>query len=111
MDEQKINSYKEELEAERAKLLGSVKGDEKMDDFGSDTEDNSEEQDETENFSNELAVAQTYRERIAEIDSALARIVSGTYGKCEFCHGEISERELDLVPETRLCESCKQKEQ
>ncbi len=110
MDAQKINSYKEELEAERAKLLDMVKGDEKGDDYGNDTEDNSEEQDETENLSNELAVAHTYRDRIADIDSALAKILVGDYGKCEFCQGQISERELDLVPETRLCENCKQKE-
>jgi len=102
MDAQKINSYKEELEAERAKLLDMVKGDEKG--------DNSEEQDETENLSNELAIAHTHRDRIADIDSALAKILVGDYGKCEFCQGQISERELDLVPETRLCESCKHKQ-
>ncbi|MFH0890649.1 MAG: hypothetical protein V1856_01300 [Candidatus Liptonbacteria bacterium] len=110
MDKDKLNNHKEELEAERAKLMDMVKGDEKMNDFGSDTEDNSEEQDETENFSNKLAIAQTYRERIADIDSALAKIMVGDYGKCEFCQGQISEKELDLVPETRLCENCKQKE-
>lgn len=110
MDKEKINSYKEELEAERAKLMDLVNKDEKVEDFGDDTEDYSEEQNETENYSNELAVAHAYRDRIAEIDSALARIAAGTYGKCELCHNQISERELDVVPESRLCENCKQKE-
>jgi DnaK suppressor protein len=38
------------------------------------------------------------RERLAEVDAALARMEDGTYGRCEVCGGEIPEARLEARP-------------
>jgi DnaK suppressor protein len=40
---------------------------------------------------------------IAEIDAALARIDSGTYGMCEMCDKPIGEARLRAIPWARFC--------
>jgi DnaK suppressor protein len=40
---------------------------------------------------------------IAEIDDALWRIESGTYGMCAACGKPIPEERLDAVPYATLC--------
>jgi DnaK suppressor protein len=44
---------------------------------------------------------------ITEIDLALAKINSGTYGICELCGKEIPEPRLEALPHASLCVSCK----
>ncbi len=95
------------MESDRARLMAELKRIEKPEDFGGDVDDNSEEQGESEELANALAQGQALRDRINEIDSALNKMREGNYGICEKCGMEISEKELDLIPETRLCEHCK----
>src|SRR6266542_5765740 len=40
------------------------------------------------------------------IDAALARLDEGTYGRCEDCDKEISEKRLQAVPFARRCLTC-----
>ena len=54
-----------------------------------------------------LVVASEAKERVAEIDSALARVDAGTYGVCEACGKPIPEARLEVVPEATLCVNCK----
>jgi DnaK suppressor protein len=44
------------------------------------------------------------------IEEALARIRRGTYGVCELCKQPISKARLEVVPWTRLCRECKERE-
>lgn len=107
-DQSKINGYRQKLEDERKKLLQAVGEENKSPDFGSDIEDtSSEEADEAEEFGNNLSVAAAYKERISEIDLALSKITKGEYGVCEQCRGPIGAMVLDVVPESKLCETCK----
>ncbi|MBQ3421044.1 MAG: TraR/DksA C4-type zinc finger protein [Romboutsia sp.] len=46
------------------------------------------------------------RGRLYQINKALDKIESGTYGICEICKKNIDEERLDLIPETGLCSSC-----
>ncbi|MEV4343791.1 TraR/DksA C4-type zinc finger protein [Actinoplanes sp. NPDC049596] len=46
------------------------------------------------------------RERIAEVDEALARVDAGTYGTCERCGRPIGEERLAARPSARYCISC-----
>jgi DnaK suppressor protein len=105
-----IEHYKQALEAERSKLLPELKKKSTPEDFGSDTDHLDEEADETEEFVNDLSIAQSVRERIDEIDTALNRVETGTYGICVRCNREISKVVLDLIPESALCENCKRQE-
>lgn len=50
-------------------------------------------------------ISQT-RERIAEIDAALARLADGRYGRCELCGEPIGAERLAARPATRLCVIC-----
>lgn len=46
------------------------------------------------------------RRHVAEIDAALVRVDSGTYGVCESCGEQIGEDRLDARPEARTCIRC-----
>jgi RNA polymerase-binding protein DksA len=48
---------------------------------------------------------------LAEIDAALARIDTGTYGICQRCGTPIAEERLEALPWATLCIDCKRKEE
>lgn len=109
----KVKEYERTLEEEKRKLLAAMEKDRKPADFGSDTEGNTfdEEADEAEEFTNQLATNEAYKERVNEIDGALNRIRKGEYGTCEKCKGAISEAVLAIAPESALCGNCKKEEE
>lgn len=43
---------------------------------------------------------------LKEIESALKKIKSGTYGKCERCKGAIDVKRLEVKPEAVYCLKC-----
>jgi len=45
------------------------------------------------------------------IDEALVRVSEGTYGKCDECGVEISEKRLAAVPFAKLCVDCQAKQE
>jgi len=53
------------------------------------------------------------REKFAldELQSALDRIEDGTFGICDRCGGEISEKRLTARPTSTLCIQCKEDEE
>ncbi|WP_236687770.1 TraR/DksA family transcriptional regulator [Jannaschia aquimarina] len=46
------------------------------------------------------------RARLAEVDRALDRLETGTFGRCQDCEEPIAPARLDLDPCTRLCVDC-----
>ena len=44
--------------------------------------------------------------RQAELESALAGLASGTYGRCERCGRPISAERLEARPQARTCIEC-----
>lgn len=49
------------------------------------------------------AVTTQAREHLAEVDAALERVASGTYGICVVCHGPIDAACLAARPAARTC--------
>lgn len=49
-----------------------------------------------------------HRKLMLDIDEALRKINEGTYGICEDCGEEISEKRLGVMPTATLCISCKE---
>ncbi|MGC2064527.1 MAG: TraR/DksA family transcriptional regulator [Thermodesulfovibrionales bacterium] len=49
-----------------------------------------------------------HRKLMLDIDEALRKIQEGTYGTCEDCGEEISEKRLGVMPTATLCISCKE---
>jgi len=108
LSQKNIDEFKSRLEKERAKLLGELKNDETPQDLDSDSNiDEEAESDEAEELTNQLALAQSHRDRINAIDAALNKIRGGSYGKCENCGQDIPLEVLNLVPESKYCENCK----
>jgi RNA polymerase-binding protein DksA len=48
---------------------------------------------------------------LAAIDSALARMEAGTYGRCQNCGRPISPERLEAIPWATRCIDCKRKEE
>ena len=59
----------------------------------------------------ELTVVNNEREKLAQIDRALARIADGTYGTCESCGNPIGKMRVMAFPRATLCLTCKQREE
>jgi DnaK suppressor protein len=51
----------------------------------------------------------THRENLVKIDDALRKLKEGTYGKCEDCGEEISDKRLKVIPFAIYCIDCKEK--
>jgi DnaK suppressor protein len=51
------------------------------------------------------------REKLQNIDEALARIKEGTYGECDECGDDIELERLLALPFTHLCLDCKSKQE
>ncbi len=49
-----------------------------------------------------------HRKALHDIDESLRKIKEGTYGICEECGEEISEKRLHVLPTASLCISCKE---
>ncbi len=52
------------------------------------------------------ALARQAREHLQEVEHALRRWETGTYGTCEHCSGPIGAGRLEARPAARLCITC-----
>lgn len=62
--------------------------------------------DEVANYEDNLAIEHSLEENLSEIDAALERIESGTYGICIDCNQLMSNERLEAMPEATLCINC-----
>ena len=46
------------------------------------------------------------RQKLADVEEALARLAAGSFGRCEQCGSAIPDGLLTVIPETRYCPSC-----
>ena len=76
-------------------------------DTGDFTDQASEESDSALNF----RIRERKGRLIKKINDALMRLEDGTFGVCEECNGEISEKRLMARPTATLCIECKEKEE
>jgi DnaK suppressor protein len=53
-----------------------------------------------------LSLTALARQRIDDVDAALRRLDSGTYGACRTCRRPIPAARLEAVPEATQCVSC-----
>jgi len=56
---------------------------------------------------NLLTMVKSLRDTLREVDAALDRMETGTYGRCQKCGKPIAEERLEALPATRLCIACK----
>lgn len=55
------------------------------------------------------ALAGTLADTLVEIEDALAKLETGSYGSCESCGGDITVARLEAMPAARLCIDCASK--
>lgn len=58
----------------------------------------------------QLKLKQTDAKILQAIEEALGRIDKGTYGHCRDCGEPIAEARLNAIPWTRVCITCKEKQ-
>jgi DnaK suppressor protein len=108
VDKRTLSRFKKILLKERDDIIGEVKqisesskemGQDGIQDIG----------DEAANIYNKqilLSLSENDRVRLQEVDEALDRIASGTYGTCEECGGPISLKRLEVRPVAKYCVPC-----
>lgn len=57
-----------------------------------------------------VAVKENLHSMLSGISKSLARLRSGTYGKCENCGKQIEVARLEAMPIATLCLSCSKKQ-
>ncbi len=111
LDKKTIERFKKILLKEREEIIGDVKqiyessqevGQDGIQDIG----------DEAANVYNKqilLTLNENERERLKEVDEALDRIKTKTYGICEECGEPIGMKRLEVKPVAKYCVPCKTK--
>ena len=51
-------------------------------------------------------LAATLTEQLRDVETALAKLDEGSYGRCEECGGAILKARLQAIPYARLCVAC-----
>lgn len=108
LDKKTLQRLKKVLLKEREEIVGGVKqiyesskeiGQDGIQDIG----------DEAANIYNKqilLSLNENERMRLQEVDEALDRIGSGSYGTCEECGGAIGLKRLEVRPVAKYCVPC-----
>lgn len=108
----KLDAVEEQLRQEREDLLEQIAELERRSDDGSeqDTPEGGDPADvgsETLGREQDLALARDLKDVVTQVEEALARIESGTYGTCESCGKDIPAARLKALPYATLCVDCK----
>lgn len=102
--EERLLSAKSRLEGELSRFADptGVPGDyeTRHEEIGSDQDDNATE---VEQYVDNIAVEGTLEAQLADVNDALGRIASGTYGVCAVCGKDIEEGRLEAYPAAREC--------
>ncbi len=117
MEKEKLEYYKKKLEEEKALLhkeLGTIgqvnpeNGEDfepKKSDLDIDIADRNEVADDLAEFGNNTAITIDLEVRLAEVNKALEKIDTGTYGLCEVSGQSIEEDRLEANPAARTCKA------
>jgi len=105
-----IDSFTNLLRALRRQLSGDI-DDLEQDAFATDGERSSVDDPAnsgTDSYSQAFSLELLARDEaiLAEIDDALERVRSGTYGRCETCGVWLPRSRLRAMPHARLCVAC-----
>ena len=111
-----IKYYKDRLQQEKEELikqlrtLGRVNPDDKNDwqtlkPESDDVADDLDVAESIQQYESDNAVLETLETRLHEVESALARIENGTYGKCTVSGQDIEEDRLEANPAASTCKA------
>lgn len=116
MDKKVLAKIKKELLARKKQIEDDLKTFTKKDEHEKDEHrtsfpdygDKSDESvQEIDDYSTNIATEKVLESTLRDINSALDRIVKGTYGFCKYCKKEIGEKRLLARPVASACVACK----
>lgn len=110
-----LAQLKEKLETEKAQLENELsriakptaaKGDYQttFNEIGTGEDENASE---VEEYTDNLALEENLEKQLRDVNDALAKIETGTFGKCENCDEEIPLDRLLAYPAAKNCLNCK----
>ena len=100
-------AFAEQLEKTKTRLETEIKELGKTPDFGDEPDHFEEKADEAEEYSANLGMGQTLKQRLENVVRALEKMARGAYGTCEQCGNDIELAVLETDPESRFCKACK----
>jgi RNA polymerase-binding protein DksA len=113
MDAKQLEGLRAALEAQRAQARRQIE------DLGADPAADevvfvgdagfSDRSHSTEERSRLIALVESHRANLREVEAALARMDVGTYGSCVRCGNPIGPERLEALPWAALCIDCKHK--
>ena len=112
MDKQKLDHYRNMLEARRLALRLSVT---RTEEDGRAAQEMDTAQDVADraagSYQKEFLFARSNNDRqfLRMVEHALSNLDEGAYGDCEMCGQEINERRLEAVPWARYCIGCQER--
>jgi len=111
LDATKLVRLGEELSQQRTTLRREIEGygaDPDSDEVAFDADAGfSDRSHSTEERARVIAVVRALRSNLHDVELALAKIDSGTYGTCERCGRPIADERLEAIPWAMLCIDCK----
>ena len=116
MEKKLLEDLKNKLESERESIKKELENFAKKDDLpkgdwetkypNREDGDKEEEADEVQEYENLLPVEYSLELKLKDVNLALEKIKSGTYGTCEKCGKKIEEKRLEACPEAKTCITC-----
>ena len=107
-----IEKIREVLEKHRAALVKDLGGEEKV--ASERRASNPDRTDLAWNYyqsERNSALEERFSEQLDQVEAALKRIESGTYGRCTRCGKEINSERLEALPHAALCIECQVKQE
>jgi DnaK suppressor protein len=113
IDDAQLNALKDVLLRKRAEILAASTGTRPLPasmDVNSRQGDLADQASGNNEVHIQLKLKQTDAKILQAIEEALFRMEKGTYGICRDCGDPISAARLEAIPWTRVCITCKQKQ-
>lgn len=101
-EKNRLESELEEISTKNPKAAGDFMAD--FPNMGDKEDENAEE---VATYSTNLTLERTLESSLRDVEKALERIESDTYGICKYCNKEIAEARLRARPASSSCVECK----
>lgn len=101
-EKERLESELEEISTKNPKANGDFMAD--FPNMGDKEDENAEE---VATYSTNLTLERTLESSLRDVEKALERIDSETYGICKYCNKEIAEKRLRARPASSSCIECK----
>lgn len=56
-----------------------------------------------------MAIGENFKDMLAHVEHALAKIEKGTYGTCDSCNKPIAKARLEFLPWATMCAECRKR--